>query len=172
MALDNSLKILPLASACRLKNHWGCHNNSDCNGYYIERENITWPCGNSKFLFECSANRSRVSAANEQNYFSTREEKFRISNDHVVFSSLLIYPKYFPFYFFADWLVNEMASFPHKRSFSATDVHELKKQCCSSQNPNLTTPMDISAAVGYGNKTDIFNIHRSKGRMIVSFKFC
>ena len=65
-----------------------------------------------------------------------------------------------------------MASFPHKRSFSEADVHELKKQCCSSQNPYFTTPMDISAAVGYGNKTDMFNIHRPKGRMIVSFKIC
>ena len=65
-----------------------------------------------------------------------------------------------------------MASFPRKRSYSAADVHELKKQCFSSQNPYFTTPMDISAAVGYGNKTDIFNIHRSKGRMIVSFNFC
>lgn len=65
-----------------------------------------------------------------------------------------------------------MASFPHKRSFSAADVDELKKHGCSSQNPNFTTPMDVSAAVGYGNKTDIFNIHRPKERMIVSFKFC
>ena len=63
-----------------------------------------------------------------------------------------------------------MASFLHKRSFSAADVHELKKLRCSSQNSYFTTPMNISAAVGYGNKTDVFNIHRSKGGMIVSFK--
>ena len=65
-----------------------------------------------------------------------------------------------------------MASFPHKRSFSEADVHELKKQCFSSQNSYFTTPMNISAAIGYGNKTDIFNIHRSKGGMTVSFKLC
>ena len=51
-----------------------------CMYIHKEREDITWPRGDMKFLFDLLKNISRVSADNERNiFFSTRKEKFRIS---------------------------------------------------------------------------------------------
>ena len=45
-----------------------------------------------------------------------------------------------------------------------TDVEELTRHCRKTYGDNFPTPFDISAAVGYGDKKDIFKIRRPKLR--------
>ena len=48
-------------------------------------EDITWPRGDTKFIFECWKNMSRVSAANEWNNFQHEKKNFVSPSDHVIF---------------------------------------------------------------------------------------
>ena len=67
--INRAVHIKKLSKWNGLVFHWCLYN----------KKNITWPLGDTKVLFPCWKNISRVSAANEWNIFSTLEEKFRIS---------------------------------------------------------------------------------------------
>ena len=66
-----------------------------------------------------------------------------------------------------------MAPSSMERSLSMTDVEDLTKLCRATRDENFPTPFDISAAVGYGDKKDIFKIPRPKrkfnGNKILGF---
>ena len=63
-----------------------------------------------------------------------------------------------------------MAPSPAERSHSMTDVEELARRCRTTFNKNFPVPFDLSAAVGFGNKKDIFKIVRPKIRKSRSHK--
>lgn len=64
----------------------------------------------------------------------------------------------------------KMAPSPTERSLSMTDVEELTRRCRTTFNKNFLVPFDFSAAVGSGNKKDIFKIVRPKIRKFKSHK--
>ena len=63
-----------------------------------------------------------------------------------------------------------MAPSPVERSLSMTDVEELTRHCRATFSRNVRVPFDLSAAVGSGDKKDIFKIVRPKIRQFKSHK--
>ena len=57
-------------------------------------QDITWPRGDTKFLFECWRDISQVSAANEVNIFQHEKRNFVSPSDHVMFFLLYKYHLY------------------------------------------------------------------------------
>lgn len=57
-----------------------------------------------------------------------------------------------------------------ERSLSMTDVEALTRHCRATIGGNFPIPFDLSAAVGYGDKKDIFKIIRPKSRKFRSHK--
>ena len=75
-----------------------CENNMlllKSNGFVFHwclynKENITWPLGDTKFLFSCWKNISRVIAVNEWNIFQHSKRIFVSLSGHVISSIYLV----------------------------------------------------------------------------------
>ena len=57
----------------------------------LYKEDITWLRGDTNFIFDCGQYLSQVSAANEWEILSAREDKICIPSGHVMFCLLYRY---------------------------------------------------------------------------------